>query len=45
MAQTIVVSFDISEQLSKLSQNRNKAFLKQRCLLKDELRTHGHTLM
>ena len=45
MAHSNVVPFDISKQFSFQSKNRNKAYFKQRCLLKDELKMYGQTLM
>ena len=44
MAQSTVVPSDISKQFfSQRTETRH--ILKQRCLLKDELKMHGQTLM
>ena len=45
MAHPTLVTFDISKQLFLAKEQKQGIFLKQRCLLKDELKTHGHTLM
>ena len=45
MADPTVVPFDISKQLSIVKEQKTRRILKQRCLLKVELRTHMQTLM
>ena len=48
MAHPTVVPFDISKLLFLVKEQKQGIFghiLKQRCLLKDELKTHGQTLM
>ena len=46
MAHPTVALFDISKQLFFSSQRtETRHILKQRCLLKDELKMHGQTLM
>ena len=45
MALPTVVPFDTSKQLSIFQRTETRHILKQRCLLKDELRTHEQTLM
>ena len=44
MAHPTVVPFDISKQLF-CQRTEARHILKQRCLLKDELKRHGQTLM
>ena len=45
MAHPTVIPFDINEQLFLVKEQKQGIILKQRCLLKDELKTHGQTLM
>ena len=45
MAHPTVVPFDISKQYFFSQRTETRHILKQRCLLKDELKTHGQTLM
>ena len=45
MAHPTVVPFDISKYVFFSQRTETRHILKQRCSLKDELKTHGQTLM
>ena len=45
MAHLTVVPFEISKQLFLVKEQKQGIILKQRCLLKDERKTHWQTLM